>query len=358
MDPGYQTLTSYYMANFYRLTGDQEFFDQLIEPSVKMLQYFVHPDGSVGGEYGSRNCSLYFPGGIEYFASLLPEAEAIARTMAKGIVSGNTPHLQSQDIRNFVPMLSTYVAAMNFVAEGAERKSADPPFCRRFERYWPDAGIYVRSGEKTYTIIGIKKGGVIKVFRKSDARMIASHCGYMLQTREGRWYSTQMLSKDETESLSDCVGTEMPVVEERILTLSPRLYEVIHDRTMSQLKLLLFRLFTITFGRNATIGNWVKRHIITGRLIHRRKAMSGRMERTFRFRGEALDVHDRLQGADSAALADVRAGDIFTTIYMASAKYYRHQESIPDQLSKNDLSELVATGGVKFTITDQGLGDC
>ena len=35
--------------------------------------YFVHPDGSFGGEYGSRNTYSFFPHGFELIAKWFPQ---------------------------------------------------------------------------------------------------------------------------------------------------------------------------------------------------------------------------------------------------------------------------------------------
>ncbi len=337
-DPGYQTLATYYLANYLRLTEDEGLFDEIAAPSVRFLQYFIHPDGSVGGEYGSRNCPLYFPSGLELLAKRSSEAEAVAALAAEGIADGNTPALADADIRNFVPLLSSYAQALVASGQGGNASAAELPPSRRFERYWPQAGFFVRSDEHFYTVVGCSKGGVVKVFDKAQRRLLASHAGYMAKTREGRRLSTQFLTENSLQGAEDCVGTEAQPKNGRTVSLRQPFFSVIHDRTATALKFLLFRLFTRTFGRNLWLADWVKRNIITKLFIHRRHPAGPTLRRELTFATEGPSIVDSFEGLDLDRLESLRAGDIFTTIYMASAKYYRDQEALGDVLSKTELA--------------------
>lgn len=75
-DPGYQTLTISSLARLYQLWPDP----QLKEPITKAVEFtthFIHPDGSYGGEYTSRNTYNFFPHGFELVGQWMPEALAI-----------------------------------------------------------------------------------------------------------------------------------------------------------------------------------------------------------------------------------------------------------------------------------------
>ena len=181
-DPGYQTLDTNFMAHYYKVSKDESFLQNVVLPSLNFLIYFFHPDGSVGGEYGSRNCPLYYPGGFEVFANYFGVAETIAQLGAKAIQTGYSPALGSHDIRNFIPMMSSYSLALTTCLEqDLPAQPISPPFEREFERYWPDAGIFVRSDQYRYAIIGCSKGGVAKIFNKESGRIEASHSGYFLE---------------------------------------------------------------------------------------------------------------------------------------------------------------------------------
>src|SRR5690606_25490846 len=80
-DPGYESLGIFHLAVHWNRTRSQRVLDSL-RRSVDAYAHFVHPDGSIGGVYGSRHTSLYFPGGFELLAAEVPMAAAVARFMA------------------------------------------------------------------------------------------------------------------------------------------------------------------------------------------------------------------------------------------------------------------------------------
>jgi hypothetical protein len=336
-DPGYQTLATYYMANYYRITGDQNFFNNVIRPSLNFIQYFVHPDGSVGGEYGSRNCSLYFPSGFELLSNVDEVANLIAETAIYGIQGGETPTLLSMDIRNFVPMLSSYVQAMieaRKLRNNKFRQSLETlPINKNFEKYWEDCGIYIRSTNSYYLILALSKGGVLKVFSKSEKKLIHSNCGYMVTFEDGTLASNQFY--EEQFSSKKTIIDEDSYVPKRLIEISGSFFDVMKVRTQSKIKFLLFRIFNNTIGQNIYLANLIKRKIITRFFIHRRKKINLNIYRRFEISDDEIVIEDRIDGPLLDLVREIRTSEIFTNIYMASSKYFRKQELIEN---KNDLT--------------------
>ena len=356
-DPGYQTLDTNFMAHYYNLSGDDEFLQNLVLPSLNFLIYFFHPDGSVGGEYGSRNCPLYYPGGVELFANYFGVAETIAQLGAKAIKNNNSPALGTHDIRNFIPMMSSYSLALTVCLEGAPpAQPALPPFEREFERYWPDAGIFVRSDKYKYTIIGCSKGGIIKVFDKKTGEIKGSHSGYFLKNESGQSWSTQFHGNNTVTNLSDCIDTEIDPLPERHFKVNVQFYRVVPIRLFTPFKFLLFRIFCLTIGKNIKLNNWVKRYIIIGLLIHRRKTSKFSAIRQFVFNAEGLTMYDELSANIQNKGMFLQTADIFTTLYMGSSKYYRHSEKLKDDFSDENLVMYTDDNNVLMThIGSKGL---
>jgi len=343
-DPGYQTLDTYYLANYYELSSDDVFLENVIKPSVYFIQYFIHPDGSIGGEYGSRNCPLFFPSGFELLAKKIPEAEAIITEGVYALKSGNLPALSDLDIRNFVPMFSSYMQSMNSPNNVLDMPTVEIPYNREFERYWPDAGIYIRSTKNKYFIVGLSKGGVVKVFDKNSKKLDVSHCGYMMMIGN-RWYSNQFLSHlNSSLGLDECAGKEFVVNVSRLFKANVSVYSVIQKRIMTQSSFLLFRLFNYTFGRVKLINDLFRKYIIVGAFINRRKKIPTNIERTYEFSEESLKIIDDMSQVTSLKnLNKIYASDYFTAIYMASSKYYGHSDlvscNILNPISKEILKE-------------------
>ena len=55
----------------------------MLRPAVEFAWHFMHPDGSYGGEYGSRNTYHFYPHGFEVMAAHEPKAGQIADQFLK-----------------------------------------------------------------------------------------------------------------------------------------------------------------------------------------------------------------------------------------------------------------------------------
>lgn len=356
-DPGYQTLDTYYLANFYRLTKDEDLLKEVIIPSIRFISYFFHPDGSVGGEYGSRNCPLYFPSGFEILGQLILEAGAIAQVGCQAIRERNSPVLIDHDLRNFVPMLSSYTQAAIVIKNNYSGPAIKMPFEEEFIRYWPEAGLLVNSDSKFYTVIGLSKGGVIKVFAKDNGRLIAAHAGYLIEFNNKRFCSNQFLERGEENSFTGVSIADVLNAEKKISFVS-HFFDVVYLRTMTPLRFLLFRIFNLTIGRCRLVNQWVRYNLITKIFIHRRIKYPISVKRTFELKKDSILLIDEFTGLEQRKVKGLHASDIFTTIYMGSAKYFRNSEAIVDNLSKSNLFEAFCKDGrhkITYKIDANGL---
>ena len=89
-DPGYHTLTVSCLARLYELRPDDRVRDALIR-AVRLAERMVHPDGSYGGEYASRNTYNFFPHGFELAGKWMPEAPRVNDRFLRGVANGLAP---------------------------------------------------------------------------------------------------------------------------------------------------------------------------------------------------------------------------------------------------------------------------
>ena len=83
-DVGYLTVSLNYMALFYKLSWREEALDSC-NKIIDFLQYFVHPDGTTGGEYGTRNTEYFLPAGFEIMSQFYPLASKIVEKLLSNI---------------------------------------------------------------------------------------------------------------------------------------------------------------------------------------------------------------------------------------------------------------------------------
>ena len=62
--PGYLTVTIDYLAQFFSYRPSKQLKASILQ-AIKFLHNIQHPDGTCGGDYGSRNTSFFHPNGFE-----------------------------------------------------------------------------------------------------------------------------------------------------------------------------------------------------------------------------------------------------------------------------------------------------
>ena len=174
-DPGYQTLCMHYLAQIYQLEPSRALKGAL-ERSLAFLKYFAHPDGTFGGEYGSRRTEIYYPGGIALLGGEFQDAASLQHFMLPSIEAGNTVTLADVDMGNTAPLLTSTIIAAE--CKASKNKAPDLPFqAPLVNQEFPQAGIALRSRQKYYLVLGSSNGGVVKVFDKRSGKLVLDDCG-------------------------------------------------------------------------------------------------------------------------------------------------------------------------------------
>jgi hypothetical protein len=241
-------------------------------------------------------------------------------------------------------------------------RPATLPFEREFERYWPEAGIFIRSDKRRYIILGLSKGGVIKVFDKDSKKLIASHPGYMVETDKGKALSNQFSNPVEIPLMKDCDSGEGAVATERVIDFAAPFFFVMKNRIMTPVRFLIFRLYNLTLSRIPYFNLLLRRRLITDLFIHRRKKSDIKLRRRIVLSESEMIIKDEMHGSGLKDIKGLYTADLFTTIYMGSSKYYRDQELIekglqgevnmirkvePDRTIR--ITTKIGSGGMVFT---------
>ncbi|MBI2135951.1 hypothetical protein HYU06_02690 [Candidatus Woesearchaeota archaeon] len=182
-DIGYLTVSLNFMAEYYRLSRDERAKDCIIR-IFDFIKYFIHPDGSLGGDYASRNTEYFLPAGFEIAANLcnFPEAGMIAERLmvyAASNYSVDDRYLAHYVFHSFVRALAENNQRKE-IKDKKYRKNASVllPYQKEFFKYFKNAGIAIVSNKKHYIICALSKGGVTSVFDKKTKRKILNDCGY------------------------------------------------------------------------------------------------------------------------------------------------------------------------------------
>ena len=101
----------HYLAQIYILKPYEE-LRLALEKSLGFLVCFAHPDGTFGGEYGSRRTEIYYPGGMALLADKFPDAASLHKFMLSSFESRKTVTLADVDMGNTAPLLNSCILAL------------------------------------------------------------------------------------------------------------------------------------------------------------------------------------------------------------------------------------------------------
>lgn len=278
-DPGYQTLCVYYLSAVYEITKDEKLKESLLK-SFNYLQYFMHPDYSIGGLYGSRNTEVYYPAGLVNLAKqdkLIAEMEVHLR---KGIDDKKHILPEAIDIGNFIPLLNAYaVAAWHAEQNKVELKPEDfaLPHLNEFEKEFPGAGIFLKATKKYYIICNYKKGGVFKVFDLTKRKMDYEYPSLFATLQNGTKVSTQLYDEDAT------------FIDHQIRTSFCKL----NEDYPTAFKFIILRMLSLSIFRNIRLGIAFKKMIVK-RLMTARKKVNAEAHIKFNFTDEKIIISEEV----------------------------------------------------------------
>ncbi len=310
-DPGYHTCTIDFLAKLQQKRGDTALLKPLLK-AVDFAWHFMHPDGSYGGEYGSRNTYHFYPHGFELLAPHSEKAGQIVDAFLRGTARDKRYH--NDDDR----MTAHYV--YNFLQAWQDYHEHRPPPVAAGrstpQTIWlPAAKMAVswngreeNSGGR-YVVANLSKGGVLKVF--DAAGPIASDTGLIGELTDGRVVVSHLVQHDSTIT-ADPARNEFSVTG----------WFCRRRRNLpTPFKFVIFRLLLLTIGRfNANL----TRHLLQKILITGKPKTQFRFKRTLRLESDRVIVTDFVPR--DMPLKRLSAGADATSIYVANSNVY--QESV------------------------------
>jgi hypothetical protein len=334
-DPGYQTLCMYYLAQIFQ-TGHSDKLRESMERSLHFLQFFVHPDGTFGGEYGSRRTEIYYPGGIAILAQEFPVAAEMHTYMRESIRTGNTVNLIDIDMGNLAPLLSNYIAAASIV-ESASAGSSLPIKQKEITQIYKSAGLAIIANPAYYAILGVSNGGVLKVFNKKTNRLVYDDCGLLGETSNGHKFSSQITNLNN------------PMKRDGNVFETTSTFNKIPTQFPTPFNYLLLRTANLTLMRFRFLNEAVKK-VLVKLLINKNSPIPLRRIRKIEFQQKTIHIIDKIERTGPIQIKTLIQGYKFSTIHMASARYFTPAQLVSKELSVIDIEALQKTGSTTQSI--------
>jgi hypothetical protein len=324
-DPGYLTFTIDFLAKYLQKNPDDDKLKPALEKAVHFCFLTIHPDGSYGGEYGSRNTSHFLPNGFEILAHYFPEA-AFARNMFLKSLANKT-NSRIDDDRIFNHYVYNYIQAF-LNHDGSlptQERSAE------YEKGFNDAGLFVRNKDRLFFICSVKKGGVFKLYQNET--LITSDCGWILEDTSGKNMGPLFWERNHFDFQED-------------KRLTAETWTYYYSQILpSPFKQLLFRATTLILGRPFSK---IIRIVLQKILILKKKQATTRFKRQFLFQQSKIRVTDVIisEGKD---IKKIYIASDFTPMYVATGQAFTQSTLIPWLDYSHEANNLNATG--KLTIT-------
>src|SRR5262249_16348245 len=171
-----------------------------LEKAIRFAAHLVHPDGSFGGEYTSRNTYNFFPHGFEIAGAWMPEALEVNTRFLAGLAQGLAPCYADDHIIGHHTW-SYLLAWQRFVPTRAE-----PAPRATGRRDFRNGGIIIDRREGTELYLALNKGGVFKLFR--DGKLVCSDTQFSVRTADGRVAVAHLVGSYDVDFSAEQIGVK------------------------------------------------------------------------------------------------------------------------------------------------------
>lgn len=310
-DPAYLSLAVDYLAKDYRHSGDERVGAALCR-ALDFMVWFLHPDGSYGGEYGSRNAKYLMPHGLELMAGQSAAARYLLRGLYRALQQGKVVSPALMDDRYTGFFLNKYAEAWadHQPLTGTEAEGAPTG-----TRIFPGAGLAVVRGPCAHTVVGLSKHGVIKSYTRGvEPDALYSDAGYFASFTAGVVGTTQWLDLGAQYQVSPGTGRleiELECTMARMNTSLPLV------RLLAP-----FRLFLHCFGWNGPLMEWFGKKV-KDQMIRSHHPVPLQVNRRMVLGENQMEVVDQLRLGRGKRLTRLIRSAQAGALHVASSRYWQ-----------------------------------
>ena len=284
-DIGYLQLLLDFFARYHQKSNDINCL-KMADKAFKFLQYFIHPDGTSGGIYGSRGTNFTFPFGIIYFSKFLIEASYV-----ESKIKYYPPEFMDDNYA--LQYHDSVLLAISFNENSINSKKHKLEKIKYFEK----AGLFVIN-DNYYFVCNMKKGGV-----------------FLFYSKKNRYLDSGLWSKINNKIITtQWMDSNNYLINKNIITINGDFNEF-PKQTLSVKKNILFR------GGISLIPNQLLmsvKKLTRDMLILRTKKINMHYRRIITFNKDHIVVEDILQSDPSKIKSLVNA----KAQYVPTSQFY------------------------------------
>ncbi|MGV8150748.1 MAG: hypothetical protein ACP5NV_03410 [Candidatus Woesearchaeota archaeon] len=295
-DVGYLTFTIDYIVKYYHKTKDKSVIETLNE-AINFCSYFVHPDGSFAGEYGSRNTAHFLPAGFELIAKDIPLARSILNKYRTCFEDNKHEHMNDEkylfyNVNNYIQTY-LYTDKKSVMIRDDKLLPKLPCEDKDFQKYFSQAQLHVIKKNNRYIVLSIAKGGVMKIF--DDKRLIYSFTGLIGKNKSGKVFTTQLYG-----------GIKKFDINKDHIIINGNFQRAFFKLQTTE-NFFILRSIMLTLGRSWKIGSFIK-HVLVKKLITKKKIIDKEYLMDIHFGKDGIVINIAINNHD----------DFFTELYETS----------------------------------------
>lgn len=297
MDISYLTVNLDFLIRYYELTGNNNALEAA-KQVIGYIQYFIHPDGSLGGEYGTRNTEYFAPYGIEYLKGHCPISSWIINSVL-GYISQDGYLNLNCDERYYLHYLS-HSFMKSLIIYSKNNCFLSLPHNFSFEKYFKESKIFIKSTPNYYFISNLSKGGVFKAMNKHTYQM-STDCGYRLILSKNM-YVTELPQLNEYSFREDQIEVTCNFVKLNFVK-------------QSTLKLLLLRALSLMLGSRTN-------HLLKKVMIFGKNSNNDmKLNRIIAFEDDKIHVSDNIQIGKRSG--NIKLSNGLSVRHTASSRFFQ-----------------------------------
>lgn len=306
-DIGYSSVLVDYLGKYYLKSGNSKVAHSACK-LLDFLAHFVHPNNTVGGEYGSRNTEYLLPHGLEIFSDISDSALLLRKSLYQNI----TQQLSSLDDRYLCYNGYTFLQAAFEKKTQATSLAFSNPKQQKNLQVFPGSGLYTFENDNYYFVGNSSKAGGFKLYSKKTKKLVYESSGMV-----GKLSSGEVVSNQWLDSRSRVTNTE------NTLTIAGA-FVYIKSFVPTSFHYCGIRLLQHTVGRSLYISHAIKNFLRKILITKASRAPIAFVQKIY-FKKEYVKLVTVIK-TENITFQSLQIEGKFSLIYIPSSRYFHIQE--------------------------------
>ncbi len=328
-DLGYLTFTLNFLTKYVLKIENNSLYND-IKKAIRFCMSFIHPDGSFGGFYGSRQTMHFLPYSFDKIEIENEDGKKIVNSFIQALDQG-TAEIMSDSRFNFFLFNDLIEIYKNF----SENRTKEIYKIINQSKLFEDAGFYVFKREPFHIILSVKNGGILYIFK--EKKLIFRNCGIIAETNKGMITSSGFSDVDSN-------------LTENCVKISSKFKKYKTPKNFTYLTDVFFKIFNITFGNFAYFRRSLKRFLIK-RLILNERILDIDYDIEIKVL-ERIHLKLRIRKPEKINFKRLRISSYLPLKHIPSAAFFQKNDIICNDILLNEkTSQLNQTNKIEVDLT-------